>query len=362
MVDVNLSPTSDLNATIEANIVKWRDQQEAAPQEEGEEVVSIIGNQEKSEQPPQEKKPEAKEEPEEEQEEEAAEQPEQEEPEAEEPKEEQAAEVVATIKVDGREVNLTEEQLLKYAQRGYASDDRFQRAAQAMKEADEKVQSAAIIYKAVQQDPLGTLIQLHGEGPVRQLIEQWLMKKVQFEMMDPNEQKKITSQQEAQYWEQQAQMKKQQVEQTVHNEQVAAYERSINEQTTHMLKTKKLPDNKVMRKRIYTDIGLQLDAGADEPSVEEAVDRVWNEIINEHSQIVDTLPNDELKSRFGKTAEKLRKASVSDFKAKQKGPTARRTTKQKNSTPKTISDAERRKKAGEDYLKQRIDLPIFYEE
>lgn len=361
MSDLNLSPSESLNETVNANIAKWHEQNTEAPKEQAaeEEVVQIVEPKPLPEKEEVAKESSPKPEVKEEKPQEVKEEPE---PEEEPEDSTEAPEVAATIKVDGKEIELTEEDLLKYAQKGYGSEERFQKASMLMKEATEKEEAAKIIYQSLQQDPIGTLVQCFGEAPVRQVLEQWLANKLQFEMLDPAEQKKITSQQEAQYWEQQAQAKKQTVQQAEQAQLVAAYEKSLEEHVNVAIKGRNLPASVQLKKRIYRDIENQLDAGVEEPSVDEAVERVWTEIISEHSQILEALPEDELKSKFGKTAEKLRKANVSQFKAKQKSPTSRRTLAKKESAPKHGSESDRKKKAAEEYLKNRVDLPIFYDD
>lgn len=341
----------NINSKIAENIANWKASQEKAEepiQEEKAEDVHLV--QEESQDTTSEKK-ETNETTNEETSEEIVSNKEDE-------KEGTSDESAAVINVNGKEIQLTEKDLIAYAQKGYASDEKFQKAAQISREAERKIAAAQTIYAAINETPLKTLEQLLGKAKLRELTEQWLSpiieEEFKFEAMSDMDKAKLKAQRELSEIEQKTAMKKQQHEKAEYDEQVAYYERSIQEQVTAGMKQAKLPQNEGLIKKIYAKMYDQINDG--ELNVNLAIKSTMDDMVAEQALILQTLPAEEVNMRFGATAEQLRKARLADAK---KGKVS--TPQGRVNKPSSKSKVDERAEKVKRYLANRVDLPLYEE-
>lgn len=264
-------------------------------------------------------------------------------------------EAAAVIKIDGKEVTLTEKQLIDYAQKGYTADERFQKAAIMKRDAERKDAAAKILYNGLSQKELRlqTIKSIIPADELRDLCEEYLtpIVKQEFElaaMSDEQREAHLAKQEAEKYRNEIAQHKKQQ-EQAKFNAEVQAYEQSIQQRITQLLKTEKLPENPTLVHKIQNKMIEMLDNGIEDPDVTAAFKAVREDMLAERS-LYDALPKEEKKivneqkANMGKaTSTQKRRASIPQG----------RVHKIATKSP-VRQNAEVSK-----YLASRIDLPLL---
>ena len=285
-------------------------------------------------------------------------------------------EFIATLKVGDKEIQVTEEQLIGYAQKGYVSGDKFQQAALMKRDAERKIEAAQVIYNAIAQPTaqnkqektqgrLKALKQIISPEELRDLFEEGLTPFVKEEMelanLSEGEKRERLAQQRANDLEAQVKQKEQSIQKKQWEEQVQLEEKSLQERVIHTLKEKKLPT--VMEKRVYLKLRDMIDNGDENPDIKTAIDSLFNEMVEEQAAILTALPQEEIQEKFKPFTDKIRKQKLAEVKSKGKFSTQTgRVSKKPSATSNYYKSLEERRKAEEEYLKNRIDFPFVREE
>lgn len=335
-----LEVKSDHNNSISERIAQWHAQQKDNPVEEAEETIILGKSAEKPEELVEETQPES-----------PVEKDQETSTEDEKPAE-KIEETKYVLKINEEEREVSEKDLITWAQKGLASEEKFQKASLQLKEAQTLHDAAQTIYQCIQKDPMSSLDQMFGEEKVTQMVEQYLAKKIEY-MALPEETKQLQqAQQEAARWKSEAEKIKQAEATKQQQLEVRAAEASLDQRMRVALKAKGLPEDK---EYLYRTL-LKMDRAWDEQQqttipIEQAVEELWQDLIREQKLLLDSLPADEIASKFGDAAKKIHKADLK--RVQSKGPTKKAVTAKSKSTERT------REQKQQDYLKKRVDLPIF---
>lgn len=273
----------------------------------------------------------------------------------------------ATIKVNGEEHDVTREELIKLAQKGWSADEKFRAAKVSQEEGDRKTKAAEQIYGAFATpperggDPIGSLEQIHGVDRVRDMIEKRLVEHLEYDNLPESDRRALTAEQERDHWRQKATSQEEKERATAYQQQVEALERSIAEQTTAALKSHNLPfegDEGAKMARLVQKKQLEeYDDSTDTTiSAAEAVEAVIEDLIEAQSVLLEALPEGELTEKFGGAVKKIRKADLKRLKSKRsRGSTSKRRT------PGSKKEQQTPEQKAEEYAKKRVDLPLFYD-
>lgn len=222
-----------------------------------------------------------------------------------------------TVKVNGEDVQVTEEELIGSYQVRKASDAKFQEAAAARKQAEEFIH-------LLKTDPRKVLTNPTLGLDVRKFAEDFLVEQLQEEMMDPKDRELMQARKQLEEYENEKKRKEQEAQEAealeLRNKYTEEYQTSI----VDALSSSGLPktEHTVKRMAYYMHQGLKrgynLGAG-------DVVDLVKQDYINEQKSMYGQLDGDSLVELLGpEVADKIRKHDVSKV-TKKRPPTVPQT-------------------------------------
>jgi GGDEF domain-containing protein len=211
------------------------------------------------------------------------------------------------LKVDKQEYELGEDDALKFAQLGLASEKRFQEAAQMRKQAEQFI-------TMLKQDPASVLSNPAIGVNLREFAEKYLLGEIQKETLTP-EQRKIQEQEtQLKQYEEERKQQEQQRQQQEYQQLQAHYEQTFDNQITSALSTSGLPKTPATVKRMTHYMELALRNGLDlEP--QNVVELVRQDYVNEVQSLFGQSEGDALLQLLGDgVANKIRKADLARLK------------------------------------------------
>lgn len=205
------------------------------------------------------------------------------------------------VQVDGKEMEVEEQELLKGYQRARAAQQRFDEAARMRQQTEQFLQS-------LQKDPLSVLTNPKLGLNMEQIAEQILLRKLEDQTMTPEQREQRDrnaklAQYEAQERERQEAEKRQQYEATKENAR-----REYNRQFIDVLGKAGVPPtaDTVARMARYLQHGLKQGA---EPDLYHVAELVKEDLLAEQARLIDAIPDDQIEQRLTPQAvEKIRKA------------------------------------------------------
>lgn len=232
-----------------------------------------------------------------------------------------------TIKVDGEKLELTKDEMIKYAQLGKAGQKKMQEAAELRKQVD-------MLIDALRKDPMSVLSDpAIGLDPVK-LAQEVLAKQLEEEAKSPEqrEQERMKAELEA------LRKEKQEIEERRKEEarqaQMQKYENEISDQIIKIMEAGKLP-NTPRYLRTVADIMLTAVENDLKISPEQAATIAREEVMNDNKKLYENMDDQELEDFLGQEViKRIRKNSVKKVQvAKSAPPSKPQATGQ--ATPKT---------------------------
>jgi len=205
-----------------------------------------------------------------------------------------------TLKINGREEEVEvdfndEDKLRDLLQKGYAADEKFQKASQKEKEMQEY---AELITK----DPLKAL---KAAGHDMDKLAQAHMEKRIADLQKSPEQKRLeeleTQIEEERGKNEALENAKAEAEQERAQEQ---YSRQLDEEITVALETSDLPKSPYVVKRIAENLMLAMDEGYEDVTVEQIIPIVERQIRGEIRQMFEAMPEDVIEKTLGNNVSK----------------------------------------------------------
>lgn len=243
------------------------------------------------------------------------------------PEVEDSAPKTYKVKVDGEEVEVTEDELLRGYQMRKASDKRFAEANQARKQAEEFV-------RLLKTDPTKVLSHPSIGHDVKKLAEDYLLQEMEKEMMTPEQKQLQEYQQKLAAYEAQEKKAREQYE----NQQKEAirqrYQEDYNKQIVDALESSGLPKTEHTVKRMIHYMANALEKGY-ELTANDVVGLVRNDYIEDTKSLYSGLDGDALIKILGDgVAKKLRKHELNQFKKQGKQPPVQNQSSSPRSTGK----------------------------
>lgn len=211
-----------------------------------------------------------------------------------------------TVKVNGEELQVTEEELLQGYQTRKAADDKFREAAMTRKQAEEFI-------NLLKTDPKKVLTNPSLGLDFRQLAEEFLVEQLEEEAMDPKDRELRDAKRKLEEYEAEKKRKAQEQEAAQAAELREKYTAEYQESIIDSLQSSGLPktEHTVKRMAYYLHQGLQRGYNLKAADV---VDLVKNDYIQEQKTLFSGLDGDELVNFLGdEVANKLRNHKVSQI-------------------------------------------------
>jgi len=209
------------------------------------------------------------------------------------------------VKVDGKETEVDEKELIKSYQLAKTS---YQR----MAEANKAKQEAEGLLKQVEEDPLKFL--QHRNKNVREAAEKFLYEELKKEQMSPEQRKLAEYEQKLAAIEKEKEEARTQEESKKFQEEQQRYAQELDKQLTDALNKANLPKKAHTISRIAYIMESALSNGID-LSVDEAIDYYNNIYSNDIKEYISTLKGDSLLSFLGKDIlNEIRRADVGRIK------------------------------------------------
>lgn len=220
------------------------------------------------------------------------------------------------LKVNGKEIELSEAEVLRKAQVAHAADEKFKRAAEIERQAEQ-------FLEALRTNPVAILTHPELGIDFRTIAEEYLGEHVRKEMMDPMEReleelRQFKQQQEIRQREEQENSlseRQRQEQEIAHRQTVEYYDKKISD----VLMESNLPKTPYTVKRVadilkhYVSQGYDLDINA-------AVDMVREDYSTDLTSIVGSLDGDALISFLGEDiVKKIRRHDIAKLRAKMQG-------------------------------------------
>lgn len=223
-----------------------------------------------------------------------------------------AAERKFKVKINGAEQEVGEKELLEGYQTRKAADEKFREAAMTRKQAEDFI-------NLLRQDPAKVLTDPRLGIDARKFAEDFLLKQLEDEMLDPKEKELRKYKKQLEEYEQSQKAAKEEQEKARTAELTAKYTEDFTKDITTALSSSGLPktEHTVKRMAYYMHQGLKrgmdLKAG-------DVVDLVKNDYINEQKSLYSSLDGESLLSILGpEIADKIRKHDLSRLKSPQSG-------------------------------------------
>jgi hypothetical protein len=246
------------------------------------------------------------------------------------PEEEKPAEEAPptwTVKVNGTEYDVDEAELIRGYQLGVGAQQKFQEAASMRGEVERVLQTLVA-------DPLKILLnpELERRGfNFRKIAEEFLIEQLKMETADPATKAQLMAEQRVKQLEAEREALRRQNEEIEVQRQTAEIAKQIDADWTRALTTGKVPKTPTVVRRMADLASQFLDQGV-EPTAEQLVDIVRQEIIQSQREMTAGMTPEQLQEVVGKEKlDEVRKARV----AASKKPTAAQQVKQFRPPPAT---------------------------
>jgi len=216
------------------------------------------------------------------------------------------------VKVDGKEIEVGEDELVNNYQLRKASDKRFQEGMQGRKQAEEFI-------RLLKTDPNKVLSHPSVGMDVKKWAEDYLINEMQREMMTPEQKQMEEYKAKLAGYEEQEQMTKKQAEQAQQTAVRQQYQDDYSKQITGALETSGLPKTEFTVQRMIHYMSKALEHNY-EVSAENVTDLVRRDYINDTKALYSGLDADALLSILGDDISgKIRKADLAKLKNPQGG-------------------------------------------
>jgi len=211
------------------------------------------------------------------------------------------------VKIDGKEVEVTEDELLKGYQSSKSASKRFNEAAKMRKEADQLIEF-------MKTQPVQVIEQL-GHN-FREIAEQYLIQKLEEESMDPKDRELLDAKRKLQEYEEREKQLAQQREQEEYAKMKSSYEEQIDTQISDTLQKSGLPKTPYTVKRMAQYLSRALENNL-ELAPNDVVELVRKDYYNDLTSYLGGYDGDKLLEVMPKdVVEKIRKAELAKVKAK----------------------------------------------
>lgn len=209
------------------------------------------------------------------------------------------------LKVDGKEIHLSKEDAIRWAQKGMGIDKK-------LTESQKKVEVAETFIRMLRENPEAILMnpQIMGQEKFRKLAQDYLHKEIQKEMMTP-EQRELAELKEKLAQEEQARKEiEEKTAQERQSELVKHYNAQYEKDITDTLATSGLPKTRSTVKRLAYYMSEGLKRGV-ELKAADVVDLVRADYQAEHAELFGQLDGDTLANFLGEnTLKKIREAEL----------------------------------------------------
>lgn len=204
--------------------------------------------------------------------------------------------------IDGKEVEVPEEEAVAAYQKVKAADKRFQEAARLRKEADAERKS---LLQRLKKNPAEVLAELGHD--VDALAEQYVVDKYQEPLMTPEEREAYRKEKELEELRRKEQDRQEQEKKAAYQKQVEQAAMDWSKRVDMALKDSPVPKTPYMAKRVI-DVLIAANDNGREMTPEEAVGVVWNGFQKELNTLTEVLESDKLVDFLGKKSiDKIRK-------------------------------------------------------
>lgn len=247
------------------------------------------------------------------------------------------------VKINGAEQEVSEKELLEGYQTRKAADEKFREAAMTRKQAEDFI-------NLLKQDPAKVLTDPRIGVDARKWAEEFLLKQLEEEMLDPKEKELRKYKQQLEQLQAAEKQQKEAQEAARNAELTAKYTEEYTKDITSALETSGLPKNEATVRRMAHYMRQALSKGL-EITAKEAVQLVKEEYTSEQKQLVSSLDGEALIAFLGpELANKIRKYDL----AKLKNPAANAKTpeKQPESDP---SKPKAKPKVSKDDWRERME-------
>lgn len=231
------------------------------------------------------------------------------------PESESAAAERLRVKLEGEEVELDRDEVVRGYQLAKVSQKRFEEAAQMRKEA------TAFVDK-LRQDPLAVLRDPRLGIDLKEVVQQALTEQKEFEQMTPEQRALREKEHRLAEKERQIQLQEQQRQAETLEREQAAYAQSFMEDLEKTLEKSKMPKTTAMVSRMaYAKLNL---LGTDyDPQLHEILPDVRDGFRGEYREYLESFEGDQLLEELGEdVAKKVQKALLKKHRAASAGQTA----------------------------------------
>lgn len=199
--------------------------------------------------------------------------------------------------IDGKEEEVTKDELIRRAQKYAAADKRFQKAAEIQKQHE-------LVIDTLKESPVEALTRVHGPEKARELMEKYLYEQLQYDQLTPEQKRLKELEKENQALKGQKQKEEEQkaaeAEQKLQTQYKADYEKKI----LSALETSGLPvsEDTISRMAFYMRHALQ--QGIDAP-MDLIVEQVREDLSHRSKSLISKLKGPELLKLLGDDVIKL---------------------------------------------------------
>ena len=216
------------------------------------------------------------------------------------------------VKVDGEDLDVSEDELLSNYQLRKASDKRFQEGMQARKQAEEFI-------RLLKTDPTKVLSHPSVGLDAKKWAEEYLINEMQREMMTPEQRQMEEYKSKLAKYEEQEQMTKKQQEEAQQAQIRQKYTDDYNKQIVGALDSSGLPKTEFTVQRMIHYMAKALENNY-EVGANDVVDLVRRDYINDTKSLYSGLDADALIQILGDdVASKIRKADLNKIRNPQRG-------------------------------------------
>jgi hypothetical protein len=217
------------------------------------------------------------------------------------------------VKVDGEEVELSQDELIKYAQLGKAGQKRMAEAAQIKKDAQELVRMLRENPESVLADPAV----LGSDEEVVKLAQKILSRKLEDEQKSPELREKERLEKELEQLRKEAKEREERQQTEEYERLVQQQEAQIEEQITEALETSGMPKSPFILKRL-ADVMLAAAENEKDISPKQAMNIVKREMQKDLREYIEAMQEDALEEIVSaEKVKKLRQRQLSKLKAEQ---------------------------------------------
>lgn len=212
------------------------------------------------------------------------------------------------VKVDGKEVEVTLDELKKGYSHGRAAAQRMEQATLQMKQAEEFI-------RVLKEDPIKVLTDPRLGVNARKVAEEYLLAQLEEDAMDPRDKElRDTKKRLAEKEEAEKRAKEEQEQKRLEAEK-AKYREHYQAEIIAALDKSGLPKTEATVKRTAYYLGRAIEKGLD-LKAEDVVDMVREDYLNEQKQLVGGLEPEKIMEMFPELADKIRKHAVQSHKKK----------------------------------------------